>query len=410
MKDIKKNIFLNIFGSFFYLFCQWLITYVIIWANGYNDAGIFSLCMSIGNTFYAISLFGVRSYQSTDLKGKYSENIYFTSRIITSVTAIALSLIYTLLKGYNVFTILCINAFLLFKISESVIDVIHGSLQKKWLYNNISISMILRGVITLLAFIIGIILTHNLLISIIIMSVFAYLCILLYDVKIYKKQNYDFGKFDSKKLKEMLITCLPLAIYTSICAFSLGLPRIYIESVYSSEILGIYTIYAMPAMIVQVAATFFINPLLTFFAEILNNKDYKKFKTNLIKTVGIVVCFGTIAVVLSSLFGKTIFSMIFEEKVINYYYLMNTMIIISLLTAFIWFFANMLIVIRKFKPLLIIIMLFFALTAGFTKYFLINYSLNITNYYIITTMLFTIILYAIYVFKYINMKEKIKDE
>ena len=62
----------NSVGFIVYLFCQWLITIVVVRLSNYEDAGILSLAMSINNILYAISTFGLRNYQVSDIENKYS--------------------------------------------------------------------------------------------------------------------------------------------------------------------------------------------------------------------------------------------------------------------------------------------------------------------------------------------------
>ena len=74
-KKISKNIIYNSIGTFTYLFCQWLITFIVVWIAGYNTAGIFSLAMSITTTFSIFSTFNMRNYQSSDYKEYYRCNL-----------------------------------------------------------------------------------------------------------------------------------------------------------------------------------------------------------------------------------------------------------------------------------------------------------------------------------------------
>ena len=86
--SLKKNMLYNTIGTSIYLGLQWLITILVVRASGYEDAGILSLAMSISNTIYAISSFGMRGYQSSDIKEEFDNYTYVLSRIITCLIGI----------------------------------------------------------------------------------------------------------------------------------------------------------------------------------------------------------------------------------------------------------------------------------------------------------------------------------
>lgn len=404
---IKKSILFNTIGSFTYLLCQWIITYVILWLCDYKDVGIFSLAMSLSNTFYSISIFGMRGYQATDLNNEHTEKTYLYSRFITILLAVICSLIYTIVKGYNPYSFACINIYLLFKVSEAIVDLIHGTLQKKWLFKNIGISLILRGIISLSSFLIFTIIFKNILISIIAMAVLTNLFVVLYDVKVYKKNVSNFGKTSYQQLKELLLLCTPLAIYSTISNYAAALPRVEIASIYSEDVLGIYSSYANIAIMVQVAASFLITPLSTYFAELFKENNLEKFKKTMIKIVLIIIAIGVIAITGSTLFGKTIFKALFGGEIISHYYLMNQMIIISLLTSIMWLLAGIIVIFRKFYFLIIANIVYYLEIKIFSTLALNSLELSGINYLIMIGIITVIILYIIEII--IVLKKRYKN-
>lgn len=73
---LRSNFIWNSIGNFTYLVCQWLITVIIVRLADYREAGVFSLAMSITNTFYAVASWGIRTYQVSDVDNKYRDNAY----------------------------------------------------------------------------------------------------------------------------------------------------------------------------------------------------------------------------------------------------------------------------------------------------------------------------------------------
>ncbi len=122
---MRKNVIWNTVGSIFYCACQWLITIIVVRVSTYEDAGYLSLAMTTSSSFSAISLFSMRNFQVSDIKNEYSSAIYTGSRILTSLLAFALCILVSV-WGNSLYQILCIAAFMLVRVAEAIVDVMHG--------------------------------------------------------------------------------------------------------------------------------------------------------------------------------------------------------------------------------------------------------------------------------------------
>ena len=176
-KTVKKNILYNSIGNFVYLVCQWLLSIIVVKLSNYSDAGILSLAISSTSTLYAISSFSMRGYQSSDVTNQFTHSEYFYSRIYTSIISLIFCLIYININGYNNYVKTCIFAYMMFRIGEAFIDILHGEEQKLWRLDIAGISFFLRGVISTLIFTLCLLLFNNLLVAICLMSVSTFLII-----------------------------------------------------------------------------------------------------------------------------------------------------------------------------------------------------------------------------------------
>ena len=77
--NISRSVIYNTIGTFFYFFCQWLTTILVVRISGYEDAGILSIVISFTNIFYFIALFGVRNFQVTDINHEFTDRDYLNS-------------------------------------------------------------------------------------------------------------------------------------------------------------------------------------------------------------------------------------------------------------------------------------------------------------------------------------------
>ena len=349
--SLKKNVIWNSSGSFIYLFFQWLVNYLVVILLGFNNAGIFSLAIAISSVAFAASLYGIRGYQVSDLRRKYSDKSYIAARLATCTLSIIGVCIYLAFNYHDMYTAACILAYLGFKMSEAFVDVYHGIIQRGMRMDYVGISFILRGVISNILFIICALLTKNLFLSIIIMTLSSYALIYIYDhrkVSTFFKQ----GGTSTQQIIHLLIECFPLAIYTLLSNLIAAIPRISLESIKGTEILGIYASIAIPAAIIQVVAGFVFAPVLTVFADHVDKRNLQLFHELFFKILAYIFALSLIAIITGMLFGDFGLRLLFGQQIGQYTYLFVPVLYISSLTAFSWFIGLMLTVIRDFKGLM----------------------------------------------------------
>ena len=149
---LKSNLIWNSVGNFIYLISQWLFTYLVTIALGFEGAGIYSLAVSICTTFYTISAYGMRNYQASDISHEYADSTYVESRYLTSLIALVGCALFSLLTGYAWQTLCCIALYMLFKLTESVSDVYQGVVQLRMRMDYVGKSFIAKGVLELATF------------------------------------------------------------------------------------------------------------------------------------------------------------------------------------------------------------------------------------------------------------------
>ena len=127
---MKKNVAWNAIGNVTYLVCQWVVTVLVTVLGGFEDAGVLSVAMSVSATVQTLAMFGIRSYQVSDLKNKYTDTCYVGFRTLTCALAMIVCVIFSLVSGYLGGQLLAICLFMLFRLAESYADVLHGIAQK----------------------------------------------------------------------------------------------------------------------------------------------------------------------------------------------------------------------------------------------------------------------------------------
>ena len=108
-QSLGSNMAWNSIGLLFYFGCQWLLTvFVVYFKGGYTDAGILSLAMSLANVLTMVASLNLRTFQVSELEGRFSDGDFLCNRALASGAALILCIFVVIYKGYSRYEGLCI--------------------------------------------------------------------------------------------------------------------------------------------------------------------------------------------------------------------------------------------------------------------------------------------------------------
>lgn len=296
MNSVKKNMIYNTVGSLCYYVCQWLTTILIVRISGYVDAGILSIAMSVTAAPAIIGLFNVRSYQVSDINNSFTDSAYIMSRTFTNILSFIVCVIMILINGYSLYKAFIILLYMCYKISEGYADVFYGIEQKNGRLDYTGISLVVRGIGSIVFFVVGYCLTQSLAVAILCMVGVSFVVILFFDYPFSQKliQCGNVKKPHWEDAKNLLFTCFPLAVVAFLNNLSINIPKIYLENQFGEEIMGIFSSVASPTVIIQLAATTIFAPLVPILSEYYWNGKRRE----LLRTIGRFSCLiGVLSVV-----------------------------------------------------------------------------------------------------------------
>ena len=353
--SIFENMIWNTVGSFTYLFCQWLLTLIVVRiSSDMENAGNLALAISITNIFFSLANFNVRPYLISDLRNKYISNEYSAFRIFTGSISVIGCAVYSVFFGYSDKQFATIMLYMLFKLGESWVDLLHGFEQKVSRMDIGGISLFVRGILSVFSFTVTLYYTDDVNKSIVVMAVCTFCFILIYDCNMASKFVNYVPKISMGKIRKMFFEFLPVAFGAFVNTVSSNVPRQVLEAKMGSNALGYYSTIATPAVIVQVAASYVFNPVLTQFALLYNERKKREFIKLVIKISGVLVGLSVICIVGAFILGEWGLLFLYGERIQEYVYLFMPVIYYTCLNAFVWFFWNLLVIMRKMKHLLII--------------------------------------------------------
>ena len=349
MQAQKKDYIWNSIGSFLQSAISPILLIIITRLNGVGDSGLFSFAMSLSVVFWAISLWGGRTYQVSDVKKEFSSGDYIVVRFISSLIVAVFSISFCILSGYDLIKTELIMVLVLFKILESIADSMYGVLQIHNKLYIVGISLTMKSVFGFMIFAIADILTKNIVYGALSIFLVNIVVVIFYDIPwmkhvesvgLTKKNIMQAGKIMKKTAEVFVVVFLTM--------FSLNIPRYFLDKYHYDQI-GYFGIMAMPITLLTLFISFVLQPNVVNLSELLKKKKIKEFTKIVSKIDFITFTLGILFVVSSYLIGVWALNTVFGIDINNFRIDLTIMVIGAVANAFVSIYVNLLIILRRFK-------------------------------------------------------------
>lgn len=349
MQAQKKDYIWNSIGSFLQSAISPILLIVITRLNGVGDSGLFSFAMSLSVVFWAISLWGGRTYQVSDVKKEFSSGDYIVVRFISSLIVAVFSISFCVLSGYDLIKTELIMVLVSFKILESIADSMYGVLQIHNRLYIVGISLTMKSVFGFMLFTLVDILTKNIIYGALSIFIVNIVVVIFYDIPwmkhvesvgLTKKNIMQAGKIMKKTAEVFVVVFLTM--------FSLNIPRYFLDKYHYDQI-GYFGIMAMPITLLTLFISFVLQPNVVNLSELLKKKKIKEFTKIVSKIDFITVTLGILFVISSYLIGVWVLNAVFGIDINNFRIDLTIMVIGAVANAFVSIYVNLLIILRRFK-------------------------------------------------------------
>ena len=349
MQAQKKDYIWNSIGSFLQSAISPILLIVITRLNGVGDSGLFSFAMSLSVVFWAISLWGGRTYQVSDVKKDFSSGDYIVVRFISSLIVAVFSISFCILSGYDLIKTELIMVLVSFKILESIADSMYGVLQIHNRLYIVGISLTMKSVFGFMLFTLVDILTKNIIYGALSIFIVNIAVVIFYDIPwmkhvesvgLTKKNIMQAGKIMKKTAEVFVVVFLTM--------FSLNIPRYFLDKYHYDQI-GYFGIMAMPITLLTLFISFVLQPNVVNLSELLKEKKIKEFTKIVSKIDFITFTLGILFVVSSYLIGVWALNTVFGIDISNFRIDLTIMVIGAVANAFVSIYVNLLIILRRFK-------------------------------------------------------------
>ncbi len=307
----------------------WFLTVITTRVLGYSSTGILTLAMSIGNVIYTIQVFGARGYQSSDVSFNYSSKAYVVFRFISVIFGCLIGFVTCVILQYSIPVQISILLFMLVKSAESFSDALFGNDQRYGHLEYAGFSMLVRGILLVVLFGVGVNFSNDLNTSLMIVAIGGLALSLLVDLPLHNRTVEKAGKVSVSELKNLIQECFPLLITLLIPSVITALPRIVLERFYGDELLGFYGNVSAPALLLTSVAPTVLLALLPSYGNFIKDHDYKRVREFWVKTIVGVIAFILLAAAGVLVLGKIVLAFVYTDAIIPYvhylYYILAAM-------------------------------------------------------------------------------------
>ena len=343
----KKNFIWNTIGSTVNAFTSLFYMIIVTRLNGVDVSGIFTFAFTFACLVQVIGNYFGRSYQVTNIDDNICDSDFLYNRFFTTFFMVLFTLVFVFYKGYSEYKIIVILLLVLFRLIESFGEILYGFIQKNNRLYQVGISMFLKGVFSIILFLLFDLITKNLFVAIISISAVNLLIILLYDIRNAKKANLVFKKFNKDNFYKLLFGGFFIFVFTFLTQYVLNASKYSIDNFLFDKDQTIYGIILMPATAMVLCAQFLVQPFLTKVAELLKNKKIKDLSILTFKISFYVFIVGLFALIFCYFLGIPILEFIYGIKLFDYKISLLLIIAGSIFFGLSYVFSNVLIALRK---------------------------------------------------------------
>ena len=349
MQAQKKDYIWNSIGSFLQSAISPILLIVITRLNGVGDSGLFSFAMSLSVVFWAISLWGGRTYQVSDVKKEFSSGDYIVVRFISSLIVAVFSISFCILSGYDLIKTELIMVLVSFKILESIADSMYGVLQIHNKLYIVGISLTMKSVFGFIIFAIVDILTKNIVHGALSIFIVNIAVVIFYDIPWMKHvESVGLTKKNIMQAEKIMKKTAEVFVIVFLTMFSLNIPRYFLDKYHYDQI-GYFGIMAMPITLLTLFISFVLQPNVVNLSELLKKKKIKEFTKIVSKIDFITFTLGILFVISSYLIGVWVLNTVFGIDINNFRIDLTIMVIGAVANAFVSIYVNLLIILRRFK-------------------------------------------------------------
>jgi O-antigen/teichoic acid export membrane protein len=227
-------------GNLVFAVTQWAMLAGLAKMTSAETVGKFNVGLAITAPIALFFNFGLRSLQATDARDQFPFSVYATLRLLSSVAAVVISCGVALTSQPASDTRLVIELLALSKAFAALSDVAYGLFQKYEQMEYVARSMIGRGVLSLLALLVAVWATGDLVLGCAASAAANLLVLLAVDLPGARRLEPVGVSWRPAALWTLLVTSLPLGTVTMLMNLNTNVPVYFLQALQGEEAVGYF--------------------------------------------------------------------------------------------------------------------------------------------------------------------------
>lgn len=290
---MKKTYVWTVLAGMLYAGSSFVMSLGVSNILGVGPFAVFGIAVSIGNNLVTIGYYNMRTFQVSDVLEKYSFRDYSGFRALSAAAMAVACVIWILVGGYRGEKMVAIALMVVFKICEAVSDLLEGRYQQKNRYDVSCRSVFVKTALYLAGFIIVMLFTKSLLLSLAALAAIYLVSIVVIDGTLIRQFGGLGMRFQPKKLSALFFSCLPLFVNSFLTAYVVNASKYAVDRYYSDDYMATFYALYMMAFVVNLFAGFALKPLISPLSVRYQDGDYKGF-TGIVRRQFLIICIITL--------------------------------------------------------------------------------------------------------------------
>jgi O-antigen/teichoic acid export membrane protein len=319
--NLKRNAAWAFFGQAVFSALQWGGLVILGRLAGPEELGRYALAVAVVTPIMLFGGLQMRQLQVVDAAQRYSFQDYFIVRL-ASVACTVVAILAIALFGYPWRVGVPIILVGLAKGFESLSDVHYGLAQRHKRLDLVAQSMMLRGLVGLLALGLGYYLTANLIVALVAMAAGWGLVWWLFDRA--RTAHWRDGERAApvaqpslgRRLR-LVRTALPLGLALMLVTLNPNVPRYFIEGTAGLAALGVFTATAQFVMAGRMIINAVCQAASPRLADMYEAGDLAGFRRLLVRLLAVAALPGLLGWIVAVAFGRELLSLIYGPKFVE---------------------------------------------------------------------------------------------
>ena len=251
--SLKTNFSWTFFGNLTYAACQWGMLSALAKLGTPEMVGQYALGLAITAPVVMLSNLQLRGVLATDANEEYRLSDYLTLRVITSAVALLAVVILVSISAYRQSTAFVIFGVAVAKSFESISDITYGYLQHRERMDRIAQSMMIRGLLGMIALWTGLVLTGSVLVGVVGMAAVWGAILVFFDLRGLRRDAPELPPIAAllhpatmrwQSVWRLAVVAAPLGVVMMLVSLNVNLPRYAIQHYGGERSLGVFAAVA----------------------------------------------------------------------------------------------------------------------------------------------------------------------